>query len=159
MFNTNPIGKLLLIKWFTIRFDDSLDFFPTPPWATRALMEIVLPRLGPWMPKNLWEPALELISSTGKVDVATNNSNFAKGRYKLIKSIWLDDTNNWFMVDSKLMKKYMDWRDIVKLEFNKDKEFDHYSKRYSAYMFYDRVPRYWRFAFGHEVSGSLTKIK
>jgi hypothetical protein len=25
---------------------DSLDFFPTPPWATRALVEVVLPHLG-----------------------------------------------------------------------------------------------------------------
>lgn len=26
--------------------DDSLDYFPTPPWATRALIELVLPRVG-----------------------------------------------------------------------------------------------------------------
>lgn len=29
--------------------DDSLHYFPTPPWATRALMEVVLPQLG-WAP-------------------------------------------------------------------------------------------------------------
>jgi hypothetical protein len=40
--------------------DDSLDFFPTPPWATRALMERVFPHLGfiggvgSW---KVWEPA------------------------------------------------------------------------------------------------------
>ncbi len=40
--------------------DDSLDFFPTPPWATRALMERVFPQLGfiggggSW---RAWEPA------------------------------------------------------------------------------------------------------
>jgi hypothetical protein len=33
--------------------DDSLDFFPTPPWATRALMEVVLG--GPF--RSIWEPA------------------------------------------------------------------------------------------------------
>lgn len=36
---------------------DSLDFFPTPPWATRALVECVL---GPWHGRALgtvWEPA------------------------------------------------------------------------------------------------------
>lgn len=33
--------------------DDSLDFFPTPPWATRALMEVVLG--GPF--HSIWEPA------------------------------------------------------------------------------------------------------
>lgn len=42
---------------------DSLDFFPTPPWATRALMEhIIIPQLGLLGRKQLrsmtcWEPA------------------------------------------------------------------------------------------------------
>jgi hypothetical protein len=37
--------------------DDSLDFFPTPPWATRALMEVVLPQLGVRKFGSAWEPA------------------------------------------------------------------------------------------------------
>jgi hypothetical protein len=44
--------------------DDSLDYFPTPPWATRALMERVFPRIGYFgtMTPNtcawkVWEPA------------------------------------------------------------------------------------------------------
>jgi hypothetical protein len=42
--------------------DDSLDFFPTPPWATRALFERVLPAMGihwdtePGI-RSVWEPA------------------------------------------------------------------------------------------------------
>ncbi len=41
--------------------DDSLDFFPTPPWATRALIEHVFPQIGRrsdscWN-KTAWEPA------------------------------------------------------------------------------------------------------
>jgi hypothetical protein len=38
---------------------DSLDFFPTPPWATRTLMEVVLPHYGidPRRDiKQVWEP-------------------------------------------------------------------------------------------------------
>jgi hypothetical protein len=37
----------------------SRDFFPTPPWATRALMECALPHLGidPCRLGNVWEPA------------------------------------------------------------------------------------------------------
>ena len=36
---------------------DSLDFFPTPPWATRALCEHVLP--GVWYSPRMvvWDPA------------------------------------------------------------------------------------------------------
>lgn len=41
--------------------EDSLDFLPTPPWATRALMEQVFPAVGfrsdwAWN-KSVWEPA------------------------------------------------------------------------------------------------------
>jgi hypothetical protein len=36
---------------------DSLDYFPTPPWATRALLEDVLPRLGIDRLGSVWEPA------------------------------------------------------------------------------------------------------
>lgn len=39
--------------------DDSLDYFPTPPWATRALVEHVLPLLNVETahPQSFWEPA------------------------------------------------------------------------------------------------------
>lgn len=37
---------------------DSLDYFPTPPWATRALAEIVIPALGlSLIGQRIWEPA------------------------------------------------------------------------------------------------------
>jgi hypothetical protein len=37
---------------------DSLDYFPTPPWATRALFRHVLPALGVAAPLGCtWEPA------------------------------------------------------------------------------------------------------
>lgn len=37
---------------------ESLDFFPTPPWATRALCELVLPSVDPLLASaTVWEPA------------------------------------------------------------------------------------------------------
>jgi hypothetical protein len=38
---------------------DSRDYFPTPPWVTRTLMEIVLPHYGidPRSIRQVWEPA------------------------------------------------------------------------------------------------------
>jgi predicted RNA methylase len=36
---------------------DSLDYSPTPPWATRALFEYVLPRLGVTDIASAWDPA------------------------------------------------------------------------------------------------------
>lgn len=39
--------------------DDSLDYFPTPPWATRALLEVVLPQVADFAltKQFVWEPA------------------------------------------------------------------------------------------------------
>ena len=37
--------------------DDSLDYFPTPPWATRALLKEVLPKIYPYALTSVWEPA------------------------------------------------------------------------------------------------------
>lgn len=36
---------------------DSLDYFPTPPWATRALFVHVLPQINPGPISAIWEPA------------------------------------------------------------------------------------------------------
>ena len=104
------------------------------------------------VPEDMFEAAYEIINASGKVDTASNNPNFHKGKYNLIHSVWLSDTNNWFMVDSRLMKMYMTWNDIVNLEFNKAKDFDGYVAKYSAYMFYSYIPRDWRWVFGQEVS-------
>jgi hypothetical protein len=35
----------------------ALDYFPTPPWATRALFRHVLPAIGTDAISNVWEPA------------------------------------------------------------------------------------------------------
>lgn len=37
--------------------DDSLDYFPTPPWGTRAFLEHVLPACGVFKVDDAWEPA------------------------------------------------------------------------------------------------------
>lgn len=104
------------------------------------------------IPEDLRESAYEVISSSGKVETANNNANFHKGKYNLIHSVWMNDSSNWFMADSRMMKMYCEWSDIVDLEFNKAKDFDGYVAKYSAYMFYSYVPKDWRWVFGSEVS-------
>ena len=104
------------------------------------------------VPEDIYEAAYEVIGSAGKVDTANNNPNFHKGKYNLIHSVWLDDTNNWFMVDSRLMKMFNTWNDVVDLEFNKARDFDGFVAKYSAYMFYSYIPRDWRWGLGHQVS-------
>ena len=103
-------------------------------------------------PEDIFEAVFEVINASGKVDTAVNNPNFHKGKYNFVHSVWCDDTNNWWMVDSRLMKKYMDWFDIAELEFFKAKDFDGLTAKFADYMHYGYIPRDWRFAFGHEVS-------
>lgn len=104
------------------------------------------------VPRELEEAAYELIKSSGKVDTANNNKNFHQGKYKLLVSDWLDDANNWFVVDSELMKQFNRWNNVVPLEFGQSREFDGFNARYAAYMFYGFGSIDWRWTFGHEVS-------
>lgn len=69
--------------------DDSLDYFPTPPWATRALVEIVLPQLGAKAPLGaIWEPACgeghmaEALGDYGSV-IATDIGEYGYGQPRI----------------------------------------------------------------------------
>ena len=52
---------------------DALDYFPTPPWATRALFRHVLPALGIEAIGRVWEPAC------GEGHMAAVIAEFARG--------------------------------------------------------------------------------
>jgi hypothetical protein len=53
---------------------NALDYFPTPPWATRALFRHVLPELGVHTVDQVWEPAC------GEGHMAAVIAEFAQGR-------------------------------------------------------------------------------
>lgn len=104
------------------------------------------------VPRGLEEACYELISSSGKVDTANNNSNFHKGKYKMLVSDDLEDTNNFFVVDSELMKIFNIWNNVAPLEFGQAENFDALAARYYAYMFYGKGSRDWRWLCGAEVA-------
>ena len=104
------------------------------------------------VPRGAEEVAFEIIKSSGKVDTANNNRNFHMGKYKLLVSDYLDDTNDWFLVDSELMKMFNIWNVVAPLEFKQAEQFDNYAARYGAYMFYGFGSRDWRWVFGSQVS-------
>jgi hypothetical protein len=69
---------------------DSLDYFPTPPWATRALVELVLPRFGSDITtafpiETIWEPACgeghmaEVLSEYSKRVAASDVKDYGYG--------------------------------------------------------------------------------
>lgn len=57
---SGPINGARTVMGSRVEPDDSLDYFPTPPWATRALIEKVLPQVGARADcarQQAWEPA------------------------------------------------------------------------------------------------------
>lgn len=53
IIEAEPINGARSIMGSRVEPDDSLDYFPTPPWATRALIEVVLGK----NLNSIWEPA------------------------------------------------------------------------------------------------------
>ncbi len=104
------------------------------------------------VPRALEQTAWEIINSSGKVETANNNANFHKGRYELLVSDWLEDDNNWFLVDSELMKMFLIWQNVDALEFGQDENFNGFEAKYRAYTFFGFGSRDWRWIYGNEVS-------
>jgi len=103
---------------------------------------------------NTAEAVWEVIKSEGKVDEMTNNANFQRGRWKSVEIPLLDDydTNDWFIVDSSLMKQHLIWQDGVPLEFNSTTDFDTLMRKYADYFVVGWGWTDWRFIIGCSVS-------
>jgi len=104
------------------------------------------------VPPALEEQAWEIVNATGKMDTADNNPNFNKGKYKIIVWDYLTDSNNWFALDSKMMKMYLKWFNRIPTEFNKDKDFDTYISKWSTYCRYSYGFSDWTWIYGHNVA-------
>ena len=104
------------------------------------------------VPRALEEKAWTIIASKGEPDGAENNANFHYGKYKL--AVWdrLDDSNNWFFVDSVMMKDMLHWIDRIPLEFGQDTSFDTFVAKFRAYMRYGYGWDDWRWVYGHAVN-------
>lgn len=129
--------------------------------ATRLLMRTFTDETGNLLisradtllvPPALEETAWEIVNSSGKLDTSDNNPNFSKGKYKIISWDWLSDSNNWFMMDSRMMKMYLKWFQRVPTEFNKDKDFDTYLSKWSVYSRYSFGFSDWPWVYGQNVA-------
>jgi phage major head subunit gpT-like protein len=104
------------------------------------------------VPPALEETAWEIITSTGKLGTADNDPNFSKGKYKILVWDYLSDSNNWFMIDSRMAKMFLKWFDRIPTEFNKDKDFDTYISKWSVYVRYSYGFSDWTWIYGHNVA-------
>lgn len=63
-----------------------------------------------------------------------------------------DDTNNWYMLDSKLMKNYLIWIDRVAPDINTEKDFESFMFKQSIYARFGYGSTDWRWIFGQAVA-------
>ena len=103
---------------------------------------------------NLAEAVWEVQKSEGKVDEMTNNANFQRGRWKSIELPLLDDydTNDWFIVDSSMMKESLIWHQGVPLEFHNTTDFDTFMRKYISYFVCGWGFTDWQWIIGSSVS-------
>ena len=104
------------------------------------------------VPPQLEETANIIVGTTQDVGTANNDINFSKGKYKIIVWDYLSDSNNWFMIDSRMAKLFLKWFNRIPVEFNKDKDFDTYIAKWSVYTRYSYGFSGFPFIYGHEVS-------
>lgn len=105
------------------------------------------------VPTDLHEKAWEIVYSYGKVDTANNNRNFHYGKYNI--AVWdnfLTDTNNWFLIDSMVMKKYLKYRQWEPVQFFRSGEFDTITQKFAGYMSNAVSTVEWRWIYGQNVS-------
>jgi hypothetical protein len=103
-------------------------------------------------PPNLYEEAYEIINASGKVDTDLNNPSVHQGQYTGREWNYLTDTNNWFMMDSRMRKQMLHWVDRTPLEFAFIEDFDTIIGKWRAYTRYASAHTDWRFINGAQVS-------
>lgn len=106
------------------------------------------------VPPELEETAFTIMQTTNKPGTADNDANYARSRVnRFLVWDYLTDANNWFLVDSRMMKMFLNWFDRVPLEFAVDPTSDfRLEARYRGYMRYSYGWSDWRFIYGHEVA-------
>jgi hypothetical protein len=105
-----------------------------------------------WFHQNNYEKAFEIINAGGKLDGALNNPNVHEQAYVGHEWRYLTDTNNWFMMDSRVRKDMLHWQDAVPLEFGMIEDFDTLVAKFRAYMVFGAAWTNWRWILGAQVS-------
>jgi len=110
------------------------------------------------IPHDLEEDAWEIVRSTGRPDDATNAANFYNGMFKLFVWPFLStgisggDANNWFMLDTRILKENLLWYQRVPLEVYGNGDLFTGTRKIGGYFRASHGLRDWRGLYGHIVS-------
>jgi len=104
--------------------------------------------------QSLADTAYEIVGSEKDPTSANNTKNMEYKRYKVLVLDRLDDydTNNWFMVDSRQMKKHLLWIDRIAKETKMTVDFETFMLKWSIYFRCGNGFKDWRWIMGHNVT-------
>lgn len=105
-------------------------------------------------PSSIADTVREVVGSDKDPDTANNTINVQYGKWKLIEIPRLDDydPNNWFVVDSREMKRHLLMIDRVPKETNTTIDFETFAAKWSIRFRVAFGWKEWRWVFGHQVS-------
>ena len=106
------------------------------------------------VPDSLGDAAQEIEETPLGLYTSAHTKNIQKGRFRVIRYKRLDDysTNNWYMVDSKMMKRFLIWIDRIKPEATNTVDFETYMIKHAIYFRIAYGWLNWRWIYGHNVS-------
>lgn len=104
-------------------------------------------------PTDLYDRVHEVVKSELRDSDATNASNVHYNGFKMWEWIYLDDdANNWFLLDSSMMKNNQVWVDRDELEFGSINDFETWQYKTRSWMRYAFAHLDWRHVLGANVS-------
>ena len=103
-------------------------------------------------PPDLYDRAFEIVKSMGIPDSANNNANVHEGAYELVEWNYMTDVNNWFMIDSTMLKDALKCVDRVGYEFAMVEDFDTLIGKWRVYCRYGLGHNDWRWILGAQVA-------
>jgi phage major head subunit gpT-like protein len=136
---------------------------PTSIAATRILMRKFKNDIGERIeinptalivPDALADKAMEIMGTEKGLYSAEGTKNVQAGRFKVIPYMRLDDsdTNDWFMVDEGMMKKYLVFIDRIKAQDNSQLDFETFHSKFSTYFRCAAGFLEWRWIYGQKVT-------
>lgn len=104
------------------------------------------------IPPDLYQTAFEIVESLGLPDSANNNKNVHQGRYRVVEWNYLTDVNNWFLIDSTMMKDALIWYERLPYQFAMVEDFETLVGKWRLYGRYGHGHNDWRWILGASVS-------
>lgn len=103
------------------------------------------------VPVALLPTARVIVESVARSGTANNDANINAG-YTILASHYLPSAVDWFLVDSRMARQYLNWYWRVRPEFQEDPTGDYQLElKYRGYMRYSYGWDHWCWIYGHDV--------